>query len=216
MTASAGSAASGARRSGSRRPRSRTARRSRARCWRARRRWVPGPGWPATGWRWYSCRRLPRKRWPARGPGTCVTSSCVAPLLRSCQRTSMPVTAAGIPPAVRGRGVSRAITSSRCTGGRLEEGPALVWLPGRHLPSLDRRRPGPSRHRSGGRAREDHGSPSAGVGVRGQEMDDIGWQRLAGELGSGPELVEGAQDGSEERARRRPPRRRRGRRGATS
>ena len=51
----------------------------------------------------------------------------------------------GDPLAVRGRGVSRAITSSRCTGGRLEAGPALVLLPGRHLPSLDRRGPGPSR-----------------------------------------------------------------------
>ena len=150
----------------------------------------------------------------ARGPGTCVSSSCVAPLLRSCQRTSMPVTAAGIPPAVRGRGVSRAITSSRCTGGRLEEGPALVSLPGRHLPSLDRRGPGPSRHRSGGRAREDHGSPSAGIGVRGQEMDDIGWQRLAGELGSRTGARRGRPGRVGGTCRRRPPRRRRGRRGA--
>ena len=157
----------------------------------------PGPGWPATGSALVLRAGADREHArPARGPGTCVSSSCVAPLFAIVSANLHARDRRGIPQAVRGRGVSRAITSSRCTGGRLDEGPALVLLPGRHLPSLDRRGPGPSRHRGGGRACEDHGSPSAGIGVRGQEMDDIGWQRLAGELGSGPELVEGAQDGS--------------------
>ena len=163
----------------------------------------PGPGWPATG-------EAAGVQAPTANAATSPRARNLRDFIVRCSSlsimylpTSMPLTAAGCPLAVRGCGVSRAITSSRCTGGRLDEGPALVALPARHLPSEDHRVRRSSGRDGGRRAREDHGSPPAGIRIRGQEMDDVGGQRLAGELGRGPQLVEGAQDGGEERRRRR-------------
>ena len=199
MTASAGSGAR-ARRSGSRPPCSRRAALSDAAgavagAWLAGA-WLAGAGVAAA---WVQAPTANSAASP-RARTSCVNSSCVAPLLSIVsQPTSVPVTAAGFPLAVRDRGVSRAITSSRCTGGRLDEGPALVALPGRHLPSGDRRCSGrPAATVAAERARITAPHPPASASG-GRRWTTSGGSASRASSRAGPELVEGAQDRGEER-----------------